>query len=44
MKVRQGFVSNSSTTSFVIVGACIDSEDFEEMVNMDKILTQDFRS
>ena len=33
MKIRQGFVSNSSTTSFCIYGAMSNdiSEDFEDM-------------
>lgn len=32
MKVRQGFISNSSTTSFCIYGACIDESEFVEKV------------
>jgi hypothetical protein len=28
MKVRQGFVSNSSTSSFLIYGACVSKHDF----------------
>ena len=31
MKTRQGFVSNSSSTSFCIYGAYIDSKHFEEL-------------
>ena len=30
MKIRNGFVSNSSSTSFCIFGACIDVENGEE--------------
>jgi hypothetical protein len=30
MKIRQGFVSNSSTTSFCIMGVAIDHPDFPE--------------
>ena len=31
MKIRQGFVSNSSTTSFLIYGAILDWEDTENI-------------
>lgn len=30
MKIRQGFVSNSSSTSFVMYGICINSTDMYE--------------
>jgi hypothetical protein len=29
MKIRPGFVSNSSTTSFLIYGACLDGHEFK---------------
>ena len=32
MKTRNGFVSNSSTTSFCIYGVCIDLDDIREEV------------
>jgi len=36
MKVRNGFVSNSSTSSFLIYGICFESEDeFREALNME---------
>lgn len=31
MKVRHGFVSNSSTSSFLIYGTCIDASDLQSM-------------
>jgi len=31
MKIRVGFVSNSSTSSFLIYGVCIDSVDSDEI-------------
>lgn len=42
MKHRNGFVSNSSTTSFVIVGACLDSGEFREFLNKEYFLTEEF--
>lgn len=39
MKIRQGFISNSSTTSFCIYGACLDDDQMpileskEDLVN-----------
>jgi hypothetical protein len=30
MKIRSGFVSNSSTSSFVVCGISMDTEEFEE--------------
>lgn len=32
MKVRNGFVSNSSSSSFCIFGACLDSSEARELV------------
>lgn len=32
MKVRTGFVSNSSSTSFAIYGVCIDEDTFEKLL------------
>lgn len=32
MKIRQGFVSNSSTSSFCIYGTCISSSELEELL------------
>ena len=34
MKYRQGFVSNSSTTSFCIFGVCLDNAEFEELLKI----------
>ena len=31
MKIRIGFVSNSSTSSFLIYGVCIDNVDIDEI-------------
>ena len=31
MKIRQGFVSNSSSSSFLIYGAIIEGKDYDEM-------------
>jgi len=39
MKVRQGFVSNSSSSSFVIIGQAYDTSDFNEL--LEKALTED---
>ena len=30
MKIRQGFVSNSSSSSFCILGVCVDSDEYTE--------------
>ncbi len=35
MKIREGFVSNSSTTSFCIYGLYLDSEAIREKFNLD---------
>ena len=35
MKIRDGFVSNSSTTSFVILGARVESSQFYKMFNLE---------
>lgn len=35
MKIRQGFVSNSSTTSFCIYGAEVTRRDYDEDGDMD---------
>ena len=32
MKIRKGFVSNSSSTSFCIYGVCFESEDYLKQV------------
>lgn len=32
MKIRNGFVSNSSTTSFCVYGFCYDDVDFNELI------------
>ena len=32
MKIRQGFVSNSSTTSFCIYGICLEKDDLLEKI------------
>jgi len=39
MKQRQGFVSNSSTTSFCIYGTCLNSFDKISLVNAIKKFT-----
>ena len=42
MKSRKGFVSNSSTTSFVIVGASLDSSEFKDILVKEFFMTQEF--
>ena len=37
MKVRNGFVSNSSSSSFLIYGAAILSQDFEKLLEANGI-------
>jgi hypothetical protein len=37
MKLRTGFVSNSSTSSFLMYGAMVDKYDLEEMLAKDKV-------
>lgn len=36
MKVRNGFVSNSSSTSFLLYGISMEKSDFEKMINENK--------
>jgi hypothetical protein len=38
MKIRNGFVSNSSSSSFVIEGSLVTSEDFRKLKNYDNII------
>lgn len=35
MKIRQGFVSNSSSTSFTLFGIYVDPEEFEKKIGQD---------
>ncbi len=42
MKSRKGFVSNSSTTSVVIVGASLDSSEFKDILVKEFFMTQEF--
>jgi len=41
MKIRNGFVSNSSSSSFVIYGVCLDTYSDEVKSLMEKHLTED---
>ena len=41
MKIRNGFVSNSSSSSFIIYGVCLDYETPEIESLMEKILTEE---
>lgn len=41
MKIRNGFVSNSSSSSFVIYGVCLDYETPEIESLMEKYLTEE---
>lgn len=34
MKLRLGFISNSSSTSFCIFGVCIDTDDIDKILNL----------
>lgn len=42
MKIRNGFVSNSSSSSFCIYGTCIDLGNFSEKLNESTILSKKF--
>ncbi len=42
MKIRPGFVSNSSTTSFCIYGALIDVEDIKQFITGENLEGVDF--
>ena len=41
MKIRNGFVSNSSSSSFCIYGVCVDVSDFEESEKFINYLKED---
>ncbi len=42
MKIRHGFISNSSTTSFVLVGTSLDSDEFRGFLNKELFFTEEF--
>ncbi len=41
MKIRIGFVSNSSTTSFCIYGCCLEQDEAVELLVKNEIITQE---
>jgi len=45
MKIRNGFVSNSSSSSFCIYGTCMESDDvIEKMKTLGKLTEEDLES
>lgn len=42
MKIRNGFVSNSSSSSFCIIGVHVSETDYDKIQEMDSIIDGDF--